>query len=283
MDIFKNTIHYKRFMIPYRIYGAGKTCLLCINGAQMTMGTWALFIKRFSKKYRVVLFDFPQQGMGDILSKPFSVTFDEQLECIAQVVNQLTDCDSLYTVSTSWGAVLAMAYSARYPDQIDKQIMGSLAIGTNKELDKITRQGMNFCEQKEISKIGSLIAGSLGEEAPDILKRQIVQQFKTISPQHMEAFYHHADFILKAQVEDLADLSKVITPTLLVYGEKDKFCSLNDAYYLQEHLKNVHLEVVKGVGHFLAHENRSIMDLCDEFYTKPYTQCSHKTLLREAF
>jgi|GEM_PF-2989397 len=58
MNIIKNEIKYKRFLIPYRVYGESDTCLLCINGTQQTMGVWRQFISMFSKKYKIVLFDF---------------------------------------------------------------------------------------------------------------------------------------------------------------------------------------------------------------------------------
>lgn len=265
MDIFKDTIYYKRFMIPYRIYGTGKTCLLCINGAQMTMGTWKLFIKRFSKKYRVVLFDFPQHGMGEILSKPFSISFEEQLECVEQVANKITDCVSLYTASTSWGAVIALAYSAHHPDQIDKQIIGSLAIKSNEKLDEISRQGIEFYRKEQESKIGLLLANGLGGSIPDTLRRQIEQQFKNISPKQIEAFYHHTLFLLETRLEDLVDFSRIIANTLLVYGEKDEVCTIDDANFLHHHIKNSHLEVINGVGHYLSLEDPSVMEIFDEF------------------
>ncbi len=265
MKVFKDTIYFKRFMIPYRVYGEGKTCLLCINGAQMTMGAWKLFIKRFSNKYRVVLFDFPQQGMGELLSKPYSISFQEQLECVEQVVNQITDCDTLYTASTSWGAVIALAYSAQHPDQIDKQIIGSLAIESNEKLDELARQGIDFYKKEQGSKIGSLLAGGLGGNIPAPLKRQIELQFKNIGPRQIEAFYHHTLFVQETRLEDLVDFSKVTTTTLLVYGENDEVCTMDDANFLHKHIKNSHLNVIKGIGHYLSLEDASVMGVFDEF------------------
>ncbi len=271
MDVFKDTIYFKRFMIPYRVYGKGKTCLLCINGAQMTMGAWKLFIKRFSHKYRVVLFDFPQQGMGELLSKPYSVSFEEQLECVEQVVNQITDCDSLYTASTSWGAVISLAYSARHPHKVDKQIIGSLAIKSNEKLNEITRQGIEFYRNEQSNKIGSLLAGGLGGSIPDALRHQIEQQFERISPSKIEAFYHHALFVQDARLEDLVDFSKITTATQLVYGEKDTVCTMDDANFLKKHIKNSQINVIKGIGHYLSLEDASVIEIFDEFLTSPNT------------
>lgn len=271
MDVFKGSIYYKRFMIPYRIYGTGKTCLLCINGAQMTMGAWKLFIKRFSKKYQVVLFDFPQQGMGEILSRPFSISFEEQLECVEQVVNQIPNCDSLYTASTSWGAVIALAYSAQHPDLIDKQIIGSLAIESNEKLDEITRKGLELYRKEQGSKVGYLLANGLGGSIPDTLRRQIERQFKSISPSKSEAFYHHVLFVQKTRLEDLVDFSKITTTTLLVYGEKDEVCTMDDANFLQKKIKNAQLNVIKGIGHYLSLEDASVIEIFDDFFASSHT------------
>jgi pimeloyl-ACP methyl ester carboxylesterase len=271
MEVYKDTLYFKRFMIPYRMYGTSKTCLLCINGAQMNMGAWKLFIKHFSKKYRVVLFDFPQQGMGKILSRPFSISFEEQLECVERVVDQIPNCDSLYTASTSWGAVIALAYSAQHPDQIDKQIIGSLAIESNEKLDEITRQGIDFYKKEQGNKVGSLLASGLGGNIPDTLRRQIELQFKRIGPKQAEAFYHHVLFVQKARLEDLVDFSKITTTTLLVYGEKDEVCTVNDGNFLKKHIKNSHLNVIKGIGHYLSLEDASVIEIFDDFFASSHT------------
>jgi len=266
MKIIKDTLKYKRFTVPYRIYGTGRVCLICINGAQMTMGTWGQFIKRFSNKYRVVLFDFPHQGSGELLSEPYRLSFDEQLECIEKVINKISEYDSLYVFGASWGAVLALAYAARHPDKVEKQILGSCAIKSNKQLDNLVDKGIEYYRNEEGSRVAELLASELGGSIPDAYRQQIERQFRKINPQHAEAFYHHSRFVRESQLVDLVDLSKIKATSLLVYGDKDEICSTNDASFLHKSINNSKIKIIKDTGHFIHLENGAAMDVYDEFF-----------------
>ena len=266
MDITKNTIEYKRFIIPYRVYGSGKTCLLCINGAQMTMGIWRPFITRFSKKYRVVIFDFPHQGAGEIISEPFHISFEEQMECVKQVMNQVTHYDSLYVYGASWGAIMAAAYAANNPRKVDKLILGSCAVKANEKLNDIVTMGIDLYKDKEANKIGNLLVSGFGESISDTLKNKIEQQFFKIDPRHLEAFYYQSSFVLKKKLVDIVNLSAISATSLIVYGDKDEVSNLDDVYMLQNEIKDSKLTIIKDIGHFLHLEDKSVMDVYDEFF-----------------
>ena len=266
MDITKNTIKYKRFVIPYRVYGSGKTCLLCINGAQMSMGIWRPFITKFSKKYRVVIFDFPHQGAGEMLSEPFHISFDEQVECIEQVMNQITHYDSLYIYGASWGAIMAAAYAANNPSKVDKLILGSCAIKGNEKLNNIVIQGINYYYKEKTGKLGSLLINGFGKSVSPALKKKIEQQFLRIDPRHLEAFYYQSNFVLKKKLVDIVNLSTISATSLIVYGDKDEVSDLNDVYMLQNEIQNSKLAIIKDIGHFLHLEDRSVMEVYDEFF-----------------
>jgi pimeloyl-ACP methyl ester carboxylesterase len=50
--------------------------------------------------------------------------------------------------------------------------------------------------------------------------------------------------------EDLKDkLDKIIVPTKIIWGDKDNYTSVNDAYFINEKIKNSELEVYKKIGH----------------------------------
>ena len=62
----KGELKLQRFVVPYRTYGGAKSTLVFINGIQQSMAMWHSFVRRFSQSYRIVLFDFPNQGAGDV-------------------------------------------------------------------------------------------------------------------------------------------------------------------------------------------------------------------------
>jgi len=266
MDIIKDHINYKRFIIPYRVYGSGKTCLLVVNGAQMTMGACMSLVSRYAKKYRVVIFDFPHQGGGSVLSTPYYASFDEQMECIEQVLKQVV-FDSLYVFGGSWGATQVAAYAARHPSVIDKMILGSTAIKFNQNLVNIFLKGNAYYCNGRKDELAALMAEGFGETTtPLALRKQIQRQFSSMPSEHLEAFYAHCHFVYDAIFEDLVDFSKISCETLIVYGEKDDVYDLGDVLALQDRIKGCRLSIFKGVGHFIHLENTAVMKVYDDFY-----------------
>jgi len=271
MNVTKDIIEYKRFTIPYRIYGSGKTCLLCINGAQMSMGIWKPFIRRFSHQYKVVIFDFPHQGAGKINSEPFLISFNEQIECVEQVIAQITDYDSLYIYGASWGAIMAAAYAANSPHKVDKLILGSCAVKGNEKLNDIIIKGINYYNNGESGRLGSLLIEGFGKSISPTLKKKIEQQFLGIDHRHLKAFYYQSSFVLNKKLVDLVKLSRISAPSLIVFGDDDKVSDLNDVYSLQSEIKNSRVTIVKGIGHFLHLEDSSVMDVYDKFLASDST------------
>jgi pimeloyl-ACP methyl ester carboxylesterase len=98
----KGQLQIKRFIVPYRVCGSGGPHLVCLNGIQQSMAMWHTFIRRFSSNYRIVLFDFPGQGKGHVLSGSTKTFLEEEVEILEAVieaagVNDITFC------TASWG------------------------------------------------------------------------------------------------------------------------------------------------------------------------------------
>jgi len=224
----------------------------------------------------VVLFDFPHQGAGELVSKPYYISFDEQVECIAQVVNQTPDSDELYVIGVSWGATVAMAYAAQNPGRVKKQIIGSCALKSNEKLNSLVDKGIDYYKNEQGSRVAELLTSGLGGSISDVLRYKIERQFKKINSRHAEAFYHHSCFVQGSQLEDLVNLSKIAATTLLVYGDRDEICSMHDADFLQKSIKDSKLNILKDTGHFIHLENGAAIDLYDEFFTSVPLACGRE-------
>ena len=78
----KDQLHINRFVVPYRVYGNSGPHLVCLNGIQQSMAMWNSFVRRFSSNYRIVLFDFPGQGKGHVLSGSTKTSLEEEVEIL---------------------------------------------------------------------------------------------------------------------------------------------------------------------------------------------------------
>jgi len=55
--------------------------------------------------------------------------------------------------------------------------------------------------------------------------------------------------------EDLSQFTGFIrTPTVIIWGDKDKSTPIDDAYFMNEKIKNSKLVVINGAGHALNKE-----------------------------
>ena len=58
------------------------------------------------------------------------------------------------------------------------------------------------------------------------------------------------DVFKKVITQDLtAKFSKIQAPVLIIWGDKDKFTPVQDAYIMKERMPNCRLEVLPKVGH----------------------------------
>ncbi len=84
----KGTIDLERFRIPFRVYGEGED-IVCINGARQSMAMWTSFIRNFSDRYRITLFDFPYQGKAKIKNNSEPVSIEEEVDILHSVIKKL--------------------------------------------------------------------------------------------------------------------------------------------------------------------------------------------------
>ena len=91
----KGELKLQRFVVPYRTYGGAKSTLVFINGIQQSMAMWHSFVRRFSQSYRIVLFDFPNQGAGRIVEGSFYLSLEEQVDILEAVINAVSGEDEL--------------------------------------------------------------------------------------------------------------------------------------------------------------------------------------------
>jgi pimeloyl-ACP methyl ester carboxylesterase len=125
MKTVKGELSLGRFLVPYRIYGEAQKTIICISGAKQTMAAWRSFVSHFVNEYSVVVFDLPGQGRAKILSGTPSITFDEQVDVLHNIVKETNRNGTVVLAAASWGTIISAALAARHPELIDKMILGS--------------------------------------------------------------------------------------------------------------------------------------------------------------
>jgi len=261
--LVKDQIQTDRFVIPCRIYGEKGPHVICLNGVQQSMAMWQSFIRRFSSHYKIVLFDFPGQGKGRILSGSPSATLDEEVAILHEVM-KISKAKNVFLCSASWGGVVALAFAAKYPKMIKRLALGSLGTKPNKLMAE-TIQSSTKIDSSNREQIAETLINSFGENLPPAVKRRIATQFMAMTPERLSAFYEHGLLVIAAKnLRDVVNFKEIQTETVLLAGENDTIIDLDDVKYLAAQLPNCRIKIIKNIGHFMHLESDDVLEVCNE-------------------
>lgn len=264
MKNFKDVIETGRFLIPYRIYENKGPHLIFINGVQQSMAMWQSFISRFANNYRIVLFDFPNQGKAKILSGPSKLSLDEQVEILSAVMEKTGISRDGTICAASWGGVIAAAFAAQYQDRVKRLILASLGTKPNKKMVETIKKGATL-DMNDREQMAQTLIKSFGETLPEKFKQGIINQFSAMKKESVQAFYEHGLFVISSkQLSEIVNLRNIKVKTILLNGEKDTIIDLEDVKFLASQIPDCELKIIKNVGHFLHMESEKVLDLYED-------------------
>lgn len=267
--IIKGTIELARFVVPYRIYENEGPHIICLNGVQQSMAMWHTFVLRYAPHYRVVLFDFPNQGKGKVVSGPIFVTLDEQVDILREVIKATGTNKNVTVCSASWGGIIAMAFASRYHNEVKQLCLASLGTKANDKMVETIKKGFQIDPQNR-QKMADILIESFGENLPETIKNKIVSQFHSMSEENLRAFYEHGLFVISTKkLGDLINLSNIKAKTFLIYGENDTIIDLEDVKFLASQIPHCEVRIVKGAGHFLHMEQEDAFDIYEDILPIP--------------
>ena len=266
MKIAKGELKLDRFAVPYRVYGETGRYIVCVNGAQQTMAAWKSVVSYFFKDYRIVLFDFPGQGRGQVLSGPTGVSFEEQLQVLSQVVLAQNSPEKLHVVGASWGGVVVAVFASQHPELVEKIILASFSPKTSNRMLAVLREGKRLYETGQADQMSALIIDNFGKHLSDAYKEKISRQFGAIRSEQLQSFYEHGRLLEDGHsIDEVLEPANIKAKTLIINGEHDTIMNLEDLDLLANRIPNCETKVVEGVGHFLHNEREDILGIYSKF------------------
>ncbi len=267
--VVKGTIELSRFAVSYRIYDNQGPHVICINGVQQSMAMWHSFILRYAPYYRIVLFDFPDQGKGKIFSGPALVSLDEQVDILHEVIKATGTNRNVTICSASWGGIIAIAFASRYRNEVKKLCLASLGTKANDKMVETIKKGGQI-DLNDRQKMADILIEGFGQNLPDNVKKKIINQFHNMSEENLRAFYEHGLFVISTKkLGDLINLSNIAAKTYLIHGEKDTIIDLDDVHFLATQIPNCEVKIIKDAGHFLHMEREDIFDIYKDILPIP--------------
>jgi pimeloyl-ACP methyl ester carboxylesterase len=257
----KGKLAVQRFVIPYRVYGSAGSSLVFINGVQQSMAMWHSFVRRFSKSYRIVLFDFPNQGASQTIEGSGDLSLDEQVDILGAVIDASLGEEHPILCSASWGGVVALAYAVRHPQRLKSLILASVGTRANQKMIDMINEGLDMTVIDRL-RVAECIIENFGKELPAAMKKRIVSQFQRMDTESYRAFFQHGSTVISVgELGKVVELGKVRCKTIILYGENDSIVDLEDVKFLASQVPGSELRLIKDVGHFLHLEREDLLDV----------------------
>ncbi len=220
----------------------------------------------FVKDYRIVLFDFPSQGRGKILSGATGISFDEQLQVLHEIVLAQKLSDKVHVVGASWGGVLVAVFASKFPELVEKIILASFSPKTSNRMLAVLKEGKRLYETGQADQVSSLIIDNFGKHLPDAYKEKIRSQFDSIKSEHFQAFYEHGRLLEDGHsIDEVMEPANIKAKTLIINGEHDTIMNFEDLDLLANRIPDCETKVVQGVGHFLHNEREDVLGIYSKF------------------
>lgn len=264
----KHHLDFGSFVIPFATSGNGPLCLVCVNGMQQTMAAWRPFLKRFAAdpRYRLALFDFPNQGRAHTRSGSVDVDLLEQVAVLDAVAQTVGPEAPVTLIGGSWGGVVAAAYAATYPSRVAAMILGSFRTRSNARLCDLARRGQALVTRGDGDALGALFVEGFGAHMTAAGQARLRAQFRRLKPEQLRQMYQQGQALLDyGDIGRLVDLSAIRARTLIVNGADDPIVDAGDGDEAARRIPHAEVRLLEGVGHFLHAEQPRIMDVFADF------------------
>ena len=233
----ENTIYFDNLKVNYRTAGIGPVVLL-MHGWLHCSRNWVITQDKIAQNgFQVVSVDLP--GFGQSSEPPTDWNIDKYADFITKLTIEL-DIKPFCLVGHSFGGRIALKLAAQKQPICQKVVLVDAA-GMN--TGRTLKQKIVIVFSSIFSPLLNLL-GPLKNTAKDfVYKAMHRRDYNEVSPR-MRGVYSLA---VKEDLKTTA--GKIVLPTLIVWGEKDKSTPMSDALMLKKLIKNSQLQIVKDSGH----------------------------------
>jgi len=211
-----------------------------LHGWGGSSNSWQKVGKKLADKgYRVIIPDLPGFGKSQAPFKPWGV--EGYVKWLNDVLNKLK-IKKIFLLSHSFGGRIAIEFAATYPHKLKKLILCSTP---GVKFNPTLRQMIAM----EIARVGNLIF------KPKIFhplknKGRLLFYFILRQRDYLTSNEIMREVFRKVVAKNLTPyLSQIQTPTLIIWGRKDKLVPLRCGKLMAEKIPNSKLEILPNVAH----------------------------------
>ncbi len=235
-----------------------------LHGSFSSLHTWNEWENELSKSFTTISLDLPGHGLtGPNKSGAYTTPYYSTL--IFALADTL-HIDTFYVAGNSMGGNITCHMALDNPERVKKIILVNAAGYNDRTSDTIQKSAARPLIFKLLS--NSLIANIFTKVTPRFLFNQNLKQVygnpDQITEEQVNRYYQlmlregnrKATLQRLNQVNDNRHptISKIITPTLVLWGAKDAWIPVSHAYGFRKTIPNTELVIFKEAGHIPMEE-----------------------------
>lgn len=255
---------------PYQLFvsetGSGEDTLVFLPGMGGTTRYWQGRVTELKKSYRVLLVD--PLGFGESPKPSTSYTIERHVNALHLT---LSPHAPFTLIGHSMGAVLSVAYAARYPEQVERLILIGLPYFGDKEQTYQHFRNGTFFDRYFLTNVGMAAAACMltrrvfGWMLPYLLRnipREVAADlvkhtWRSFTSSLWEVIYNENLWEEAAQVENGI-------PVFCIHGDGDQTAPLSGVLLLAEGRPNWQVQVLVGGDHHpFLHMRDACLDAID--------------------
>ncbi len=269
------TVHgYRR---AFRMAGSGPAILL-VHGISDNSGTWLRVLSRLARDYTVIAPDLLGHGKSD---KPRADYAAAAYACGMRDLLSVLDVDRVTVVGHSLGGGVAMQFAYQFPERCERLVLvGSGGVGREVHplLRLATAPGAELAMpiiaaapvRGAVTRLMPFVHRLTGLDFGPDLAYALERYAALRDPGARTAFLRTLRSVVdvRGQVVTMLDRCYLTrgTPTLLMWGEKDRIVPAAHAALAHEAMPGSRLEMFAHSGHFPHQsEPRKFLAVLDEF------------------
>ncbi len=261
-------ITYNGKNIHYQVDGLGKPIVM-LNGIMMSVKSWEPFREEFSKNHQLIRLDFIDQGQSDSSDIAYDLTY--QADIIYELIKHLK-LEKIVLVGISYGGEVALKFSLKYQNYIDRLIVFNSVSYTTKTLAQTGHSWNKFASEKDaLSYYEATIPVIYSKAYHEIKQEWMAKRKETLiqGPFSDENFLKRMISLTNSSesYDIRPNLNEILVPTLIVGSEEDSLTPLVHQRLLHKNIKNSRLVILPGVGHASMYEVPELFSMIVLGYT----------------
>ncbi|MFI5259009.1 MAG: alpha/beta fold hydrolase [Candidatus Limnocylindrales bacterium] len=222
--------------IRYASVGDGKPLLL-LHGWGSSLDTFDTMTADLKRFFRITAFDFPGHGASGM--PPTIWTVDDFVSLTLDLMAELR-IERPAVLGHSFGGRVAIKLAAARPAGLDRLILVDAAgVPPRRTVGRVFRRAA--------SRLANALGRRLGRPGQAV-RGAIVSRIA--SPDYLNAGPLRGTFLAIVKEDLTPYLSRIASPTLLVWGDSDEDTPVADARTMEKLIPGARLLVLKNAGHF---------------------------------